>query len=220
VARTRPLSEPDGQVSVFVVERGTPGFTVGRREPMMGHRGACHNELLFEDCCVPAANRLGPEGSGLATAFKALSFGRLVVGAWSLGAADRALHMGVQYATERMQFKRPIGAFQGVQWLIADSATELAAARALLYEVARGVEAGTAKRRDSAMAKLFATEAAGRVADRMLQVFGGAGYARETGIERIYRDVRVQRIIEGTSEVQRMLIAKSLLHEAGLTWND
>jgi len=220
IARTSPVGESDPRISTFLVERDTPGFTVGRREPMMGHRGSSHHELIFDDCKIPIENRLGDEGSGLRTAFKALSFGRLTVAAWSIGAADKALEMGINYAKDRNQFNRPIGAFQGVQWLIADSATELFAARSMLYEVAKAEEEGKARRRDSAMVKLFATEMAGRVADRMLQVHGGAGYAKETGIERIYRDVRVQRIIEGTSEIQRMLIAKSLLYEAGMVWDD
>ena len=220
IAGTAPIGSADRRISAFLVERDTPGFTVGRREPMMGHRGSGHHELIFDNCCVPIENRLGEEGTGLKTAFKALSTGRLTVAAWSIGAADRALEMGINYARDRQQFGKPIGTFQGVQWLIADSATELFAARSILNEVAKAEEAGTARRRDSAMVKLFATETAGKVVDRMLQIHGGAGYARETGIERIYRDVRVQRIIEGTSEIQRMLIAKSLLHEAGMVWND
>lgn len=217
ITRSHPLDDPDPGYTAFVIERDTPGFTVGRREPMMGWRGACQHELIFDDCRVPVENRLGEEGQGLKTAFKALSLGRLVVASWSLGAADRALEMGINYARDRVQFRKPIGTFQGVQWLIADSATELAAARALVHEVAAAVDAGTARSREASMAKLFATEAAGRIVDRMLQVHGGAGYAKDLSIERIYRDVRVQRIIEGTSEVQRMIIARSLLREAGMS---
>lgn len=216
IARTRPVSEEDGRITAFIVERGTPGFTVGRRQDMMGLRGGSQHELLFEGCRVPVANRLGNEGDGFRTTTTALSLGRLSVGAWSLGAADRALELGVAYARDRQQFGRPIGQFQGVQWLIADSATELAAARALLTDVARRVDAGTARRREASMAKLFATEVAGRIADRMLQVHGGSGYTRDLPLERIYRDLRVQRIIEGTSEIQRMIIATSLLREAGM----
>jgi alkylation response protein AidB-like acyl-CoA dehydrogenase len=131
-----------------------------------------------------------------------------------LGAAQRALELGVRYANERKQFGQLIGQFQGIQWLIADSATELFAARSMLYAAAEALERGLGHRRESAMVKLFATEVAGRVADRMLQVHGGAGYSKDLPLERIYRDVRVQRIIEGTSEVQRMIIARSLLREA------
>jgi len=216
IARTQPAHETDGRLTAFLVEKETPGFTVGRRESMMGLRGACQNELVFEDCRIPAANRLGAEGDGLRAALKALILGRLVVAAWSIGAAERALELGVNYARDRMQFGKPIGQFQGIQWLIADSATELFAARAMLSETAAALEAGTARQRDAGMVKLFATEMAGRVADRMLQVHGGAGYSKSLPLERIYRDVRVQRIIEGTSEIQRMIIARSLLREAGM----
>lgn len=216
IARTRPLREPDGRLTAFLVEQQTPGFTVGRREPMMGLRGTCQHELIFEDCRIPSANRLGEEGDGLRAALEALIFGRLIVAAWSVGAAERALELGINHARDRVQFGKPIGQFQGVQWLIADSATELFAARAMLSETAAALDAGTARRRDAAMVKLFATEMAGRVADRMLQVHGGAGYSKSLPLERIYRDVRVQRIIEGTSEIQRMIIAKSLLREAGM----
>ena len=216
IARTRPLSEVDGRISAFLVERDTPGFMVGRRQEMMGLRGAAQHELLFDECRVPAGNMLGAEGEGFRAAKGALAHGRLVVASWSLGAAQRALELGTAYARDRRQFGRPIGGFQGVQWLIADSATELCAAQALLEQVAAAVEAGTARGRDAAMVKLFATEAAGRIADRMLQVHGGAGYSKEMPIERIYRDLRVQRIIEGTSEIQRMIIATSILRDAGM----
>jgi acyl-CoA dehydrogenase len=214
VARTRPYGETDGRISAFLVERDTPGFVVGRRQEMMGLRGAAQHELIFEDCRIPGENLLGAEGDGFRAAKGALAHGRLTVAAWSLGAAGRALELGIAYARDRRQFGRPIGDLQGVQWLLADSATELTAAQALLDRVAEAVDAHTARGRDTAMVKLFATEVAGRVADRMLQVHGGAGYSKDLPIERIYRDLRVQRIIEGTSEVQRMIIAKSLLREA------
>ncbi len=213
IARTRPLGEQDGKISAFLVERGASGFSIGRRQEMMGLRGAAQHELTFDDCRIPASSLLGEEGEGFREAKGALASGRLVVSAWSLGAAERALELGVQYAAVRRQFGRPIGDFQGVQWLIADSATELQAAGALVERVAVDVDRGIARGRDPAMAKLFATEAAGRIADRMLQVHGGAGYSRDLPLERIYRDLRVQRIIEGTSEVQRMIIATSLLRE-------
>lgn len=213
IARTRPAGEADGRISAFLVERDTPGFEVGRRQEMMGLRGAAQHELVFDDCRIPATNLLGEEGEGFRAAKSALATGRLVVSAWSLGAAERALELGVAYALDRRQFGRSIGDFQGVQWLLADSATELEAGTAFLERVADAVDRGVARGRDAAMAKLFATEAAGRIADRMLQVHGGAGYSRDLPLERIYRDVRVQRIIEGTSEVQRMIIATSLLRE-------
>jgi acyl-CoA dehydrogenase len=213
IARTRPLSEPDGRISAFLVERDTPGFEVGRRQEMMGLRGAAQHELVFDNCRVPDGALLGEEGGGFQAAKTALAGGRLTVAAWSLGAAERALELGTAYANDRRQFGKQIGEFQGVQWLIADSATELAAATALLERVTEAVDAGSARGRDAAMVKLFCTEAAGRIADRMLQVHGGAGYSRDLPLERIYRDLRVQRIIEGTSEIQRMIIATSLLRE-------
>jgi acyl-CoA dehydrogenase len=216
ITRSKPLGDPDPGYTAFAIERDTPGFTIGRREPMMGMRGACQHELNFDDCFVPVACRLGEEGAGLKHAYKALILGRLVVSSWSIGAADRALEMGINYARDRVQFGHPIGTYQGVQWLVADSATELFASRAMLREVTAAADAGTARAREASMVKLFATEMAGRVVDRMLQIHGGAGYAKDLPIERIYRDVRVQRIIEGTSEIQRMIIAKSLLKEAGL----
>lgn len=216
IARTNPVHETDGRITAFLVERDAPGFTVGRRQEMMGLRGAAQHELLFDNCEIPLDHILGAEGDGFRAAKGALAHGRLSVASWSLGAAQRALELGVAYARDRRQFGRAIGEFQGVQWLLADSAAELRAAQALLAEVAGAVDAGRARGRDAAMVKLIASETAGRIADRMLQVHGGAGYSKDLPLERIYRDLRVQRIIEGTSEIQRMIIATSLLREAGL----
>jgi acyl-CoA dehydrogenase len=216
IARTRPPSDPDPGITAFIVERDTPGFRIGPRQPMMGLHGSFQHELAFEDCRIPAANRIGPEGDGLRLAFDGLNLGRLAVAAWATGVAAYALELGVAYARDRHQFGQPIGQFQGVQWLLADSATELAAAQALLREVAAAADRGDVRRRDCAMVKLFATEVAGRIVDRMLQVHGGTGYAKGAAIERLYRDIRIVRIIEGTSEIQRSLIARSLLREAGM----
>jgi acyl-CoA dehydrogenase len=217
IARTRSPSDPDSGITAFIVERDTPGFYIGPRQTMMGLRGSFQHELAFEDCRIPAANRIGPEGDGLRLAFDGLNLGRLAVAAWATGVAAYALELGVAYARDRHQFGQPIGQFQGVQWLLADSATELAAAQALLREVAAAADRGDVRRRDCAVVKLFATEAAGRIVDRMLQVHGGTGYAKGAAIERLYRDIRIVRIIEGTSEIQRSLIARSLLREAGMT---
>jgi acyl-CoA dehydrogenase len=216
IARTRPPSDMDPGITAFIVERDTAGFCIGPRQPMMGLRGSFQHELEFEDCQIPEANRIGVEGEGLRLAYDGLNLGRLAVAAWATGVAAYALELGVAYARDRHQFGEPIGHFQGVQWLLADSATELAAARAMLREAAATADRGGARRRDCAMVKLFATEAAGRIVDRMLQVHGGAGYAKGAAIERLYRDIRIARIIEGTSEIQRSLIARSLLREAGL----
>jgi acyl-CoA dehydrogenase len=216
IARTRRPSDPDPGITAFIVERNTPGFRIGPRQPMMGLHGSFQHELAFEDCRIPAANRIGAEGDGLRLAFDGLNLGRLAVAAWATGVAAYALELGVAYARDRHQFGQPIGQFQGVQWLLADSATELAAAQALLREVAAAADRGDVRRRDCAMVKLFAAEAAGRIVDRMLQVHGGTGYAKGAAIERLYRDIRIVRIIEGTSEIQRSLIARSLLREAGM----
>jgi acyl-CoA dehydrogenase len=217
IARTRHPSDMDAGITAFIVERDTAGFSIGPRQPMMGLRGSFQHELEFEDCRIPEANRVGAEGEGLRLAFDGLNLGRLAVAAWATGVAAYALELGVAYARDRHQFGQPIGQFQGVQWLLADSAAELAAARALLRETAATADRGGARRRDCAMVKLFTTEAAGRIVDRMLQVHGGAGYAKGAAIERLYRDIRIARIIEGTSEIQRSLIARSLLREASLT---
>jgi acyl-CoA dehydrogenase len=217
IARTRSPAEPEAGITAFIVERETPGFRVGARLPMMGLRGSSQHELFFETCRIPVANRIGAEGEGLRLAFDGLNLGRLAVAAWATGVAAYALELGVAYARDRHQFGQPIGQFQGVQWLIADSAAELAAAQALLRQTAVAADGGSATRRECAAVKLFATEAAGRIVDRMLQVHGGTGYAKGSAIERLYRDVRIVRIIEGTSEIQRSLIARSLLREAGMT---
>ena len=202
--------------TAFLVERETPGFDIGPPERMMGWRGACQHPLTFVDCRVDEASRVGDEGEGLKGAFEALKTGRLIVAAWALGAATRALELGTEYASQRRQFGQLIGEFQGVQWLIADSATELAAASALFDVAVHRLETNQARVRDAAMAKLIATECASEVADRMIQVHGGIGLSKELPLERILRDLRACRIIEGTSEIQRSIIAKGLLREAGL----
>lgn len=202
--------------SAFLVERGAAGLEVGPPERMMGWRGACQHQLIFVDCRVDGGARLGQEGQGLKGAFEALKTGRLIVAAWALGAATRALELGTVYASQRRQFGQPIGEFQGVQWLIADSAAELAAAAALFDVTVQRLEAKEAKVRDAAMAKLIATECASEVADRMIQVHGGIGLSKDLPVERIYRDLRACRIIEGTSEIQRSIIARSLLKDVGM----
>jgi acyl-CoA dehydrogenase len=217
IARTRPPAAPDPGITAFIVERATLGFCIGPRQPMMGLRGSFQHELAFTDCRIPAGNRIGAEGDGLRLAFDGLNMGRLAVAAWAIGVAAYALELGVAHARDRRQFGQPIGQFQGVQWLLADSAAELTAAQSLVRDVAALADQGNARRRDCAAAKLFATEAACRIVDRMLQVHGGEGYAKGSAIERLYRDIRIVRIIEGTSEIQRSLIARSLLREAGMS---
>lgn len=198
-------------VSAFVVEPGkTDGVEIGRHEETMGLRGG-HVFPVSLDCHVPAANRLGDEGTGFRTAMKVLDNGRIEVAAQATGIARAALDAAVSYAREREVGGQPIGSFQGLQWMLADSATELAAARALGLQAARKRGTGERYSSDSAFAKLYASEAAWRIADRALQIHGGYGYTRDFPLERYLRDLRIFRIYEGSSEIQRTIIARDML---------
>ncbi|KIC37234.1 acyl-CoA dehydrogenase family protein [Leisingera sp. ANG-M7] len=198
-------------VSAFVVEPGkTDGVEIGKHEETMGLRGGHVFPISF-DCRVPAENRLGGEGTGFRTAMKVLDNGRIEVAAQATGIARAALGAAVSYAKEREVGGRPIGSFQGLQWMLADSATELAAARALGLQAARKRGTGGRYSSDSAFAKLYASEAAWRIADRALQIHGGYGYTRDFPLERYLRDLRIFRIYEGSSEIQRTIIARELL---------
>ncbi|NOD85962.1 MULTISPECIES: acyl-CoA dehydrogenase family protein [unclassified Ruegeria] len=198
-------------VSAFVVEPGkTGGVEVGKHEETMGLRGGHVFPISF-DCHVPAENRLGEEGTGFRTAMKVLDNGRIEVAAQATGIARAALGAAVSYAKEREVGGQPIGNFQGLQWMLADSATELAAARALGLQAARKRGTGERYSPESAFAKLYASEAAWRIADRALQIHGGYGYTRDFPVERYLRDLRIFRIYEGSSEIQRTIIARELL---------
>jgi len=206
-------------ITVFIVEKGAPGFTVGRSEKMMGLRGVPVATLFFDDCRVPAANILGGEeklDQGFVTAMKSLDHGRLSVGAICLGVAQGALEAGVQFACEREQFGGPIALKQAIQNFIADAAAEIEALRYLVYHTAWLVDQGQKYTKEAAMVKLFGAEVAGRVVNNMLQTHGGYGYIKDYPIERMYRDVRASRIFEGTSEIQRFVIAADILGEKGL----
>jgi butyryl-CoA dehydrogenase len=198
-------------VSAFVVEPARiDGVEIGKHEETMGLRGGHVFPVSF-DCHVPAENRLGDEGTGFRTAMKVLDNGRIEVAAQATGIARAALDAAVSYAREREVGGQPIGNFQGLQWMLADSATELAAARALGLQAARKRGTGERYSRDSAFAKLYASEAAWRIADRALQIHGGYGYTRDFPLERYLRDLRIFRIYEGSSEIQRTIIARDLL---------
>lgn len=198
-------------VSAFVVEPAkTDGVEIGKHEETMGLRGGHVFPISF-DCHVPAENRLGDEGTGFRTAMKVLDNGRIEVAAQATGIARAALDAAVSYAKEREVGGQPIGSFQGLQWMLADSATELAAARALGLQAARKRGTGERYSSDSAFAKLYASEAAWRIADRALQIHGGYGYIRDFPLERYLRDLRIFRIYEGSSEIQRTIIARELL---------
>jgi acyl-CoA dehydrogenase len=205
-----------GGITAFVVEKGTPGFSVGTIERKMGLRGSHTCELIFEDCCVPVQQVIGGEaliGQGFKTAMRVLDKGRLTMGACALGGAQELLDLSVAYARQRVQFGKPIAQFQSVQNMLADMATEIYAARQMLYHAASLRDQGRTVIKEASMVKLFCTEMACRVADRAVQIFGGMGYMKDFPVERFYRDLRLYRIYEGTSEIQRMVIARELTKE-------
>jgi len=198
-------------ISSFLVERGTPGFVPGKNEPKMGLKGSVTSALSFENCRVPAENLLGKEGEGFKQALITLDAGRISIGAMALGLAQAAFDEAVRYSKERVQFGQPIAKFQAIQWMIADMATEIDAARLMVYRAAAMKDAGLRFTKEAAMAKLHASEVAERTAFKALQVHGGYGYSREYPVERIYRDQRLCSIGEGTSEIQRLVIARQVL---------
>jgi acyl-CoA dehydrogenase len=202
-------------VSAFLVPADLPGLSVGTPEKKMGQQGAHVCDVHFDNVPVPVANRLGAEGEGFKVAMRVLDRGRLHIAAVCVGIAERLIADAVAYAAERRQFGKPIAEFQLIQALIADSKTETLAARALMLEVAAQKDKGEAITMEAAAAKYFASETVGRVADRAVQIFGGAGYIADYGIERLYRDVRLFRIYEGTSQVQQLVIARETMKRGG-----
>lgn len=204
-------------ISCFVVPRGAPGLVIGKEEDKMGQRASGTVALHFEDCRIPAGNLVGRRGAGYAIALSALGAGRVGIAALSLGLAEAALAAGVAYARERKVFGSPLSEMQNTQFVVADARTELDAAWLLTLRAARLLDDGDRAATETSMAKLFASETCGRVVDRMLQLHGGYGYSRDYPIERIYRDARVTRIYEGTSEVQRLVVARGVLAPAVTT---
>jgi acyl-CoA dehydrogenase len=215
MARTAPHIEGAAGVSAFLVPRDLPGLSVGKPERKMGQQGAHICDVMFDNVRVPVENRLGDEGQGFRIAMRVLDRGRIHIAAVYTGTADRLIADSVAYAAERKQFGKPIAEFQLVQALIADSKTEALAARALVLETARLRDSGADVTLEAAAAKYFASEMVGRVADRAVQVFGGAGYVADYGIERFYRDVRIARIYEGTSQIQQIVIARETMKRGG-----
>jgi butyryl-CoA dehydrogenase len=205
----------DKGLSAFMVERGTPGYTVGKSEHKMGQKGSATNEISFTDCRVPARNLLGRENDAYRIAMMELAGGRIGIGSLAVGIGLAAMEFATAYAKERVQFGEPIANFEAIQWMIADSFTELEAARLLVLQAAFLKEKGRPFRKEASMGKLFATEAACRACDKAVQILGGYGYVSEYPVERFYRDVRVTRLYEGTSEIQRLVIAKMILNEVG-----
>ncbi|MFH1517441.1 MAG: acyl-CoA dehydrogenase family protein [Pseudomonadota bacterium] len=214
MARTDPSVPGAKGVSAFVVERNTPGVSVGQPEKKMGQQGAHICDVIFENARVPAENRLAGEGEGFKVAMSVLDKGRLHISAVATGVSERLIKEMVNYALERKQFGKPIMDHQLIQAMIADSQAETYAARCMILDAARRRDAGEDVTMLASCTKLFATEACGRVADRAVQVFGGAGYVTDYGIERFYRDVRIFRLYEGTSQIQQIIIARELARAA------
>ncbi len=211
-ARTDPESTGAGGVSAFLVEADAPGLTVGPKDRKMGQQGAHTADVILEDCRVPADALLGGvEGEGFRTAMATLDRGRIHIAAVSVGAAERIIGMAVDYARERQQFGKPIGEFQLIQAMLADSRTEAYAARCMVVDAARRRDAGEDVTVEASCCKLFATEMVGRVADRGVQIFGGAGYMADYGVERFFRDVRLFRIYEGTTQIQQLIIGRAMV---------
>jgi alkylation response protein AidB-like acyl-CoA dehydrogenase len=209
-AKTNPEAGAKG-ISAFLVERTFKGFKIGRHEEKMGQRSSPSVEILMNDCEVPVVNRLGEEGQGLKIALTALDGGRIGIAGQAVGLAQGALEESIKYAKQRRAFGKSISEFQAIQWMIADMQTELEAARGLTYYAAWLKDSGKQMGSAASKAKLYASEMANRVAYKAVQIHGSVGYSRETDVERMYRDARVITIYEGTSEVQRMIIARDLL---------
>ena len=209
-AKTDPAAGGKG-ISAFLLEPNMPGFKVGRHEDKMGQRSSPSVELIFNDCVVPVGNRLGEEGQGLRIALSALDGGRIGIAAQAVGLAQGALDESVKYARARKAFGQSIAEFQGVQWMLADMHTEIEAARSLLYQAAFLKDSGQKMGSSSSRAKLYASEMVNRVVYKAVQIYGSLGYSRESEVERMYRDARVISIYEGTSEIQRTIIARDLL---------
>ncbi|MBA2393332.1 MAG: acyl-CoA dehydrogenase family protein [Ktedonobacteraceae bacterium] len=198
-------------ISCFVMEKGTPGFSFGKQERKMGLHSSPTRELLFEQCEIPVTNRIGAEGQGFKIALSSLDGGRINIGAVAVGVAQAAFEVASNYAKERQQFGHPIGIFQGIQFLLADMAMKIEASRLLVYQAAYKLDEGQSAGMYASMAKCFATDAAMEVTTNAVQVLGGAGYVRDYPVERYMRDVKVAQIFEGTNQIQRIVIARTLL---------
>ena len=214
MARTDPQNKRSGGISAFIVESDTPGITLGKIDKKMGQKGAHTCDVIFDNCVVPADALIGGiEGVGFKTAMKVLDKGRLHIAAASTGAATRMLDDALKYAVERKQFGQPIASFQLIQGMLADSKAEIYAAKSMVLDASRLRDEGKDVVTESSCAKMFATEMCGRVADRAVQIHGGAGYIADYGIERFYRDVRLYRLYEGTTQIQQVIIARNMIKE-------
>lgn len=215
MARTDPANKRAGGISAFIVERGTPGLSLGKPDYKMGQKGAHTCDVVFEDVRIPRSQLIGGvEGVGFKTAMKVLDKGRLHIAALAVGAAERMLADTLRYAMDRRQFGKPIAEHQLIQAMLADSKAEIYAARCMVLDAAQRRDSGQPISTEASCAKMFSTEMCGRVADRCVQIHGGAGYVSEYAIERFYRDVRLFRIYEGTTQIQQIIIAKNMMAEA------
>jgi acyl-CoA dehydrogenase len=214
-ALTDKTTRARGGITAFIVERGTPGFRVARVQDSMGSDVVKQAELVFEDCQLGDENVIGEVGKGFATAMRILDLGRLSLAARCLGTMQECLALAAEHARNRIQFGRPIADQQAIQHMLADTATEIAMIRPALYSAAARRDAGQAVTTEAAMLKLFASEALGRTVDRTVQIFGGMGFMKDCPVEAIYREARMMRIVEGTSEIQRLLIARSVIGGTG-----
>ena len=215
MARTDPGNKGAGGISAFFVPSNLKGITIGKPERKMGQQGAHICDVVFEDCHVPADCMLGQEGQGFRVAMQVLDRGRIHIGAVCVGVAERLIRDAAKYALEREQFGQKIAEFQLIQAMLADSQTEAYAARCMVLDAAKKRDAGESVTMEASCAKYYASEMVGRVADRAVQIHGGAGYVTDYGVERFYRDVRIFRIYEGTSQVQQLVIARNLLKSLG-----
>jgi acyl-CoA dehydrogenase len=202
-----------GGITAFLVERNFSGLIVGKTDKKMGLRGSYTSQIIFEECEVPEENVIGEVGQGYSSALKILGEGRVGLAARSVGSCDKLIELSASYAKERVQFGKPISHNQGIQWILAEMATETEAARALNYRAAWLIDEGKKAIKEASMAKLFATEVFNKVADRAVQIHGGMGYMAEYPVERFYRDARITKIYEGTNEIQKMIIAQRVLEE-------
>ncbi len=209
-ARTDKEAKKHHGISAFIVEKDTPGFSFGKKEKKLGIRSSPTSELIFDNCRIPAANLLGEEGSGFKVAMKTLDGGRIGIAAQALGIAQGAYEEALNYAGERKQFEQPIASFQAIQFKLADMATEIEAARLLVYQAAYRASAGLPYGKESAMAKMYASDVAMKVTTEAVQIFGGYGFTRDFPVERMMRDAKITQIYEGTNEVQRIVIGAAI----------
>ncbi len=212
-ARTDKEAQKHRGISAFIVEKGTPGFGFGKKEQKLGIRSSPTMELVFENCRIPAENLLGEEGQGFKVGMKTLDGGRIGIAAQALGIAQGAYEAALNYAKERKQFNQSISSFQAIQFKLADMATEIEAARLLVYQAAYRASAGLSYGQQSAMAKMYASDVAMRVTTEAVQIFGGYGYTREFPVERMMRDAKITQIYEGTNEVQRVVIGAAITRD-------